>query len=751
MLNQSRTRIRRLAAGFAVSAAVALMAAPALAQDTWATLTTSDERALAQLLGRVEADAGSVGGTPLKSSLDRLRTSLEAREAERAEKIKETETELDEHLGTAADLRREGQLTKSAVAVSDALDSVLALQQLHEDEDRFNQTETVRGVIRLGEREAQAAEERGEWLLSYELYVRLNALLDIEEPYEKQMKRIGRRLAMIRLYAPEKYWELRDARRQLDDLDPLPPYNPTGDSYDEKIGGVRATAVVRGIEQAATRHLDRDRTNRGELVEAGLIAIETFATTPELYETFPTLADEQKREDFLRVVRRQREIVSDAGAMVDLRDSFNVLNRVLTQNRFSVGIPEEAIIHEYGNGAMSTLDDYSAIIWPDGIERLQRTTEGSFSGVGIQIEEAEDTLDIRVVSPLEGTPAQRAGIRTGDIIRAVDGQSTVGFTLDQAVDVITGETGTEVVLTIERPDLDDADAKPETLKVPLRRASIPVATVKGWRRTGPGDMEWNWFVDEDAGIGYVRLTQFTSSTTRDFDKAIAEMKRQGLNGLILDLRFNPGGILDQAVDIVNRFIPAGRPVVRTVAVDDRILETKISRSIPARKRIEGIPVAVLVNNGSASASEIVSGSLQAHAREGAADVVIVGQRSFGKGSVQSVFGLDNSPPVGMKLTESFYRPFGDREIHRMPGATEWGVEPDIEVEMLLDKVSESLRLRRDADIWPTDELGRLIENIERPDPDRLVTEGLDLQLGAALVALQRAAAEEGTKVSSIVP
>jgi len=402
-------------------------------------------------------------------------------------------------------------------------------------------------------------------------------------------------------------------------------------------------------------------------------------------------------------------------------------------------------------GAMSVLDDYSAIIWPDELARFQRSTQGRFVGVGVQIQQDEE-LNIKVVTPLEGAPAQRAGIRTGDIIRAVNGKSTVGFTLDQAVDVITGPAGTEVSLTIERPNLEDEDAEPETFTVTLTRARIPLATVKGWERTGPGDDDWRWFIDPDSGIGYVRLTQFTQTTTRDFDKAIQAMRDEGLNGLILDLRFNPGGILDQAVSIVSRFIPAGRPVVRTVDAEGRVRETKVSKSIPSRKRLDDIPVAVLVNNGSASASEIVSGSLQAHAEAGSADVVVVGQRTFGKGSVQSVFGLDNQGPVGMKLTETHYIPFGGRDIHRDPGDQTWGVEPDVEVEMLLDRVSESLKIRRDADVWPTDEKGELIEAVERPDPDTLIEDGIDLQLQAALLAVQRAAADAGpTRVSSIVP
>ena len=758
-------QIRWAARAAAAALAIAAVACPvALAQDSgaqvraasaeasWSDLTTGGERSLAGMLAAIERDAGVLSGSGIPAMVESFRANLGERETMRTEKIAETEAELEEHLDKATELLEQDKPTASAAAFADALDNVLALEQLHEDGDAFVESDEVGRVIDLGERKAIEAEDRGDWLLAYEIYVRMNSLREIEEPYEQELIRIGRRLAMIRLYAPEQYWELRDRRRQLDDLDPLPPYNPTGDSYKDKFGGVEIQTALRAIEQAARRHLYRDRHGRADMIESGLTGVEVFLTTPELRETFPSLRDGDARDRMLAAIRDMKAEIAEKGEAVDLRDSFNVANTLMRRNDETVGVPPEAIVHEYGQGAMAVLDDYSSIIWPDGIERLQRTTEGNFTGVGIQIEEAEKTLDIRVVTPLEGTPAQRAGIRTGDIIRAVDGKSTIGFTLDQAVDVITGPAGTEVTLTIERPDLEDEEAESKTFDVKLTRAQIPLATVKGWERTGTSDDDWQWFIDPEAGIGYVRLTQFTQSTTRDFDKAIEAMREQGLNGLVFDLRFNPGGILDEAVNIVSRFVPAGRTVVRTVDAGERVLETKVTKSIPKRKRLTDIPVALLVNNGSASASEIVSGALQGHAKDGNADVIVVGQRTFGKGSVQSVFGISNQGPVGMKVTESHYIPFGGREIHRDPGDSVWGVEPDIEVEMLLDRVSESLRIRRDADIWPTDENGDLIESIERPDPDTLVTDGIDLQLQAALLAVRRAAtAANPVRVGSIVP
>jgi carboxyl-terminal processing protease len=460
-------------------------------------------------------------------------------------------------------------------------------------------------------------------------------------------------------------------------------------------------------------------------------------TTGELAEVLEGLRDENARGEFLSFVRKQRDEIrkrdADSRRGVGLAELDLTISRMLAVNRFSVKLSEQALLHEFGNGAMSALDDYTAVIWPDEIKRFQRNTRGEFVGVGIQIE-MDDLQNIRVVTPLEGTPAQRAGVQTGDLIKKVDGHSTVGFTLDQAVEVITGPKRTTVTLTVER---GEGDEKRE-IDFELNRQRIELPTVRGWRKAQAGDEAdaWDWFVDEDAGIGYIRLTSFSDNTTDRFDEAVEIMRRRGLNGLILDLRFNPGGLLDEAVSISNRFIDDGM-IVKTEDASGAVRSREFARRLPKNKRLDDIPVAVLINEGSASASEIVSGAIQAEAQlDGTLKATIVGRRSFGKGSVQNVFPLTADNSAMMKLTTQYYKLRGDKIIHRRPGASEWGIEPDIEVEMLPEQIIEAAKIRRDADVLALDENGRIINDPDRPDPDSLLEVGGDLQLQTALVVLE---------------
>ncbi|MEO1512938.1 MAG: S41 family peptidase, partial [Planctomycetota bacterium] len=405
-----------------------------------------------------------------------------------------------------------------------------------------------------------------DWLLANELYYRLSVLLEQEGAYRGDVKRLGSRLSMIRLYAPERFWEMRDERRRLEGLDPLPPYNPTGDRYDEKLEDVNERMLLVALQRAANQHLDHDRQTMGELLQSGLAALETFVTTPDLADTFPGLNDARKRREFLDgVAELSNTIADDEG--VGFSDALRAVRRAIALNRATIGVDVEAIVHEFGNGSMSALDDYSAIIWPDEIRRFERSTRGEFVGVGIQIQ-LDELQNIKVVTPLEGTPAQKAGVRAEDRIVGVNGVSTVGFTLDQAVEVITGPRNTDVTLTIERGEGDDT----ERFDLNVDRRVINLPTVKGWRKTGPDDLDWDWFIDPDAGVGYVRITSFAENTTDAFDAAIRDMKRSesGLNALILDLRFNPGGLLDQAVSISNRFVPPDRLIEQPARVEPQV-------------------------------------------------------------------------------------------------------------------------------------------------------------------------------------
>lgn len=333
-------------------------------------------------------------------------------------------------------------------------------------------------------------------------------------------------------------------------------------------------------------------------------------------------------------------------------------------------------------GVMSRLDPYSVYIGPEELSQFRSTVESEFGGIGIHI--STEDGDLRVLSPIYGTPAYRAGVQAGDRILEIDGKSTEGLLPDDAIARMKGKEGTRVTLTLVHP----ATTKRE--KVTLLRERIHVETVLGDRRKT--DDTWDFMFDRPSGIGYLRVTAFSRDTASELRKALQDLQVQKCRGLIVDLRFNPGGLLSSAIEVSNLFISKGR-----------IVSTK-GRNTPERVwdahqegAFEGFPVVILVNRYSASASEIVSACLQDHKR-----AVIMGERTWGKGSVQNIIELENGRSALKLTTAAYCRPSG-RNIHRFPDSKEadvWGVLPDpgFDLRLAEREISALLADRRQRDI-----------------------------------------------------
>lgn len=290
-------------------------------------------------------------------------------------------------------------------------------------------------------------------------------------------------------------------------------------------------------------------------------------------------------------------------------------------------------------GMLSTLDPHSAYMTPEMYKEMQVETKGEFGGVGIQIGVKENRL--AVIAPIDGTPAQRAGIKAGDYITKVNEESTKDLTLMDAVQKMRGPKGTKVNLTIQRDGANDP------LQFTLVRDTIKIESVKSK-------------VLEN--IGYVKLTQFQEATGRDLGRVLKQFKDQKVQSTILDLRNNPGGLLTAAVEVSEQFLPNGKLVVYTKGRESK----KDEWFAKGKDQMDDSPMIILVNEGSASASEIVAGALQDYGR-----AVIVGTTSFGKGSVQTILPLGDGS--GLRLTTAkYYTPKG-RSIQST------GITPDIVV------------------------------------------------------------------------
>lgn len=323
----------------------------------------------------------------------------------------------------------------------------------------------------------------------------------------------------------------------------------------------------------------------------------------------------------------------------ELRTFTEVFGRI--KRDYVEAVSDKKLLEDAIKGMLTGLDPHSTYLNAEQYKDLKEGTTGQFGGLGIEV-----TLEngfVKIVSPIDDTPAQRAGIKTGDLIVRLDEKPVKGMSITDAVKIMRGKPGTDILLTVIR------DGEEAPLKITITRAIIKVKSVK------------NKILEKD--YGYIRVSSFQSRTGQGVIEAVTELKKENkvpLKGLVLDLRNNPGGILNAAVEVSDMFLEKGL----IVYTEGRIKNSKMKFNATPDDMINGIPMIVLINSGSASASEIVAGALQDHNR-----AIIVGEKSFGKGSVQTV--LPASDDTAVKLTTArYYTPSG-RSIQAE------GIEPDV--------------------------------------------------------------------------
>jgi len=343
---------------------------------------------------------------------------------------------------------------------------------------------------------------------------------------------------------------------------------------------------------------------------------------------------------------------------LDARDAVTAAAQ-LAERRLE--IPATAVVLEYLCGATNALDPYSAYLTPDQLNEVYAQIEGNFVGLGVELKAQNGGLVIVRVIP--GSPAEEAGVRAGDRIQAIDGQSTGNLTTDQAANLLQGADGSVVALTLAA-----ADQQPRQLSVRRRLVEVPSVDQVG-------------IIDAQYGIGYFKLTCFQKTTSRDLDAALWKLHREGMKSLVIDVRGNPGGLLVSAVEVVDRFVDRG------IIVSTRGRSSQEDLTYSAHEQEQSkwrMPLVVIIDQDSASAAEIFAGAIRDHHRG-----TIVGVKSFGKGSVQGIFSLEESN-AGVRLTTAkFYSPNGKPY-------SQVGVDPDLTVQVAARPVNGRLPAGEDA-------------------------------------------------------
>ena len=369
-------------------------------------------------------------------------------------------------------------------------------------------------------------------------------------------------------------------------------------------------------------------------------------------------------------------------------------------------VTDEELIEAAIRGMLTDLDPHSSFLNADSFRDMQVQTKGEFGGLGIEVT-MENGL-VKVVSPIDETPAFRAGVQAGDYITHLDGEAVLGLTLAEAVERMRGPVDSDIVVTIRREDVEPFD-------VTITRAVIKIRSVRS---------------RVEDNVGYLRVTAFNEQTSPSLKRAIERIKDEvggDLEGFVLDLRNNPGGLLDEAVAVSDTFLDKGE----IVSTRGRDSDDTQRFNADSGDMIDGLPIVVLINGGSASASEIVAGALQDHRR-----AIVMGTQSFGKGSVQTIIPL--SGHGAMRLTTArYYTPSGT-------SIQATGIKPDIEVEQARVEELESSPRRREADLRgalentaPAEAGGRSAGPVETGEPiDYQLVRALDLLHGLSLFQAQ---------------
>lgn len=584
--------------------------------------------------------------------------------------------------------------------LQDAMSAILRVSEyLTEDaKQAFYRRPFVASVIEKVRQRGAKLEQEGKWIEAYSKSAAWLAELFTEDKSYKE--------------AAERLSDLASIELSLKD-------SGCGETAVERYKGIKSEMLVRALNVLATNYvhpidyrqmLDK-ALRRCSLLGEVLLADAKRQTQPAAEASEP-VADTQTdlsdkalievdpiqqskplawrvepatAQDWIAGIEALTAASKEIADLSDRQEAFlRFFEDVLKLNSSTLKLPQEVVIAHFSEAALSALDPFTTLVWPWNVSDFEKSMTQQFSGIGIEISKRTGVL--KIVSLLPDTPAYKSGLDADDEILAVNGESTKEMTIFCAVSKITGPKGTKVTLTIRRPSTG------KTWDVTIVRDKIVVQPLRGWQRKEDGS--WDYFIDPENKIGYIRLTAFTETSGPDLDKTLKTLEKQGLSALILDLRFNSGGYLTSAAEVVDLFVSQG------VIVKSNPRHGFATYEIAHRSGTHpDYPLIVLINGSSASASEIVAGALQDPQHKRA---VLVGERSYGKGSVQVV-----TPYTGggsqLKYTVAYYHLPSDQQVKNRyqmerEGRTDWGIAPDVEVKMYSHELRAMLDMQRDNDV-----------------------------------------------------
>ncbi len=555
-------------------------------------------------------------------------------------------------------------LPEDANGISKALSIVAAALEYANDDQKESllAREFVKKVVNLSLEKAAEFETEGEWVDAYShCYYWLTLLYKDNSEYKQHAENLTDK-AMIKMSLKDNSCETSAERHE----------------------GIKASMLFRSVGKLHYSYVDI--VDYGEMAEKALKRCRLLGEVMAMSDK--DLAYQSNPGQYAQWMDGLEAIESDINnsVLAVTRDKFlMVFDSVVALNNISLDLPQEVVIAQFSRAALSGLDPFTVLVWPWQVRDFQKSMTQDFTGIGVEISKASGSL--KVVSLLPDTPAYISGIiDVEDTIVAVEGEPTKDMSINCAVTKITGPKGTKVTLTIKHADSD------ETVEVTVIRDRIVVPTVRGWQRAETG--KWLYMVDPANGIGYVHITGFTETTVPGMSKVLDKLERQGLKGLIIDLRFNSGGYLSAAASIVDMFVEEGT-IVKSQP------RWGISNYERAHKKgtHPDYPIVILVNESSASASEIVAGALQDTQYKRA---ILVGSRTYGKGSVQTITegaGEDSR----LKYTMAYYylpsnQRVKNRYVLEKEGRKDWGVAPDVEIKLYINELRKMLETQRENDV-----------------------------------------------------